>query len=247
MSRNGKVARLPRDIRDQFNRRMQEGEPGEPLLSWLNALPEVQAVLAGQFGGAAINKQNLSEWRSGGFAEWQARRETLADARELAADAAELECATVGRLTDHLATLLAARYASLISRWDGQPTDELRQTLKVLRGLSQDIVALRRGDHSAARLQLEQDWLEEEREKTQEEMVGYFEEWAKKPEVQDLLCQTWDTPQAREQRKRQLFGLPQQEETTESAPVQPEPTEGEKSKSKVQSPMSKVQCPKSKV
>jgi hypothetical protein len=47
----------------------------------------------------------MSEWKAGGFRDWQARQEALAQARELAAD---------GRLTDHLATVLAARYYGVI-------------------------------------------------------------------------------------------------------------------------------------
>jgi hypothetical protein len=36
---------LPRDIREQLNRRLDDGEPGVQLATWLNSLPEVQAVL----------------------------------------------------------------------------------------------------------------------------------------------------------------------------------------------------------
>ena len=70
----------------------------------------------GTLAACAISKQNLCEWRAGGFAEWQARQETLAQARELAADANEITAATDGRLTDHLATVLAVRYASRVAR-----------------------------------------------------------------------------------------------------------------------------------
>src|SRR5277367_6782854 len=107
MTRNGKIARLPREIREELNRRLQNGEQGIPLLAWLNARPEVSALLARDFDGSAVSKQNLCEWRAGGFAEWQARQETLAQARELAADAHEITTATDGKLTDHLATVLA--------------------------------------------------------------------------------------------------------------------------------------------
>jgi hypothetical protein len=33
------------------------------LLEWLNSLPEVQAIVAGEFGGKRIIKQNLSQYR----------------------------------------------------------------------------------------------------------------------------------------------------------------------------------------
>jgi len=60
---------LPRDIREELNRRMHDGELGGPLLAWLNALPQVTQVLAQDFEGCGISKQNLSELRTGGFVE----------------------------------------------------------------------------------------------------------------------------------------------------------------------------------
>jgi hypothetical protein len=83
MTRNGKIARLPREVREQLNRRLFNGEPGNRLVEWLNGLPETQRVLADDFGGREINEQNLSEWKQGGFREWETRQETLAQAREL--------------------------------------------------------------------------------------------------------------------------------------------------------------------
>jgi hypothetical protein len=207
MARNGKIARLPREIRDELNRRLQNGEQGGPLLAWLNGLPEVQKILARDFGGVAISKQNLCEWRAGGFAEWQARQDTLDDARELAADANEITAATEGRLTDHLATVVAVRYASALAGWSGEVTDEFRKKLRALRGLCQDIVELRRGDHSGARLKMEQERLEREREKTEEEVVAHFQRWLKNPEVRDAVCQNYVSPEERERRMREIFGL----------------------------------------
>lgn len=227
MTRNGKIARLPREIRDALNRRMHDGEQGGSLLVWLNALPQVQAVLARGFSGATISKQNLSEWRAGGFAEWQTRQETLTQARELVADARELSEATDGRLTDHLATVLAARYAAALAGWDGEVTEEFRRKLRTLRGLCQDIVELRRGDHSGARLGLERERLEREREKTEEEVLAQFERWAENPAVRDWIAKDWNSSEERARRIREIYGQPplQPEEvpaaTVESNPVKP--------------------------
>lgn len=76
-SRIGKIARLPENIRHELNLRLLDGEGGPRLLAWLNSLPEVQAVLAQQFGGRGINQQNLSAWRTGAYREWHFRREIL--------------------------------------------------------------------------------------------------------------------------------------------------------------------------
>jgi len=207
MARNGKIARLPREIRDELNRRLQNGEQGASLLAWLNAFPEVQALLARDFAGVAISKQNLCEWRAGGFAEWQARQDTLDDACELAADASEITAATGGKLTDHLATVVAVRYASALSGWNGEVTDDFRRKLRALRGLCQDIVELRRGDHSGARLKMEQERLEREQEKTGEEVIAHFQRWLKNPEVRDAVCRNYISPEERERRMREIFGL----------------------------------------
>jgi hypothetical protein len=69
-TRNGKIARLPRAIRDQLNQRLDDGDDGQALVHWLNTLPEVQKCLAEHFAGRPISEQNLSEWKAGGFQQW---------------------------------------------------------------------------------------------------------------------------------------------------------------------------------
>ena len=231
MTRNGKIARLSRSIRDELSRRLQDGEPGVRLVAWLNGLPDTQRVLATDFGGRPISEQNLSGWKAGGYRDWLARQETLSQARELAADARELTAASDGKLTDHLATVLAARYAAALAGWDGEVTEEFRRKLRLLRSLCQDIVELRRGDHSGARLNLEQERLEREQEKTEEEVVEHFKRWAKNPQVRDWLLKDWISPEERERRLREIFGRPPKPSDAaptdgpESNPVKPDQTE----------------------
>ena len=71
-----------------------------------------------------------------------------------------------------------------------------------MRGLCQDIVELRRGDHSGARLKMEQERLERVREKTEEEVIAHFQRWLKNPKVRDLVCQNWISPEERRARIR---------------------------------------------
>ncbi len=42
MTGNGNIARLPRAIRDELNRRVDDGQTGKEILPWLNGLPEVK-------------------------------------------------------------------------------------------------------------------------------------------------------------------------------------------------------------
>ena len=90
-TRKGKIARLPRLIRDQINERLDDGQPGSVILPWLNALPEVITILTAHFDSQPINDQNLSDWRRGGFQDW------------LRADA---ETQQVKQLTDYAAQLV---------------------------------------------------------------------------------------------------------------------------------------------
>jgi hypothetical protein len=75
MARKGKIAGLPREIREELNERLADGQQGPVILPWLNALPAVRerlAVRARADSGevAEITDGNLSEWRAGGYQEW---------------------------------------------------------------------------------------------------------------------------------------------------------------------------------
>jgi hypothetical protein len=225
MTRKGKVARLPRAVRDELNRRLQDGETAVALVLWLNNLPEVRHVLAAHFETRPINEQNLCEWKAGGYVEWQTRQDAFSESGELAADAQELLAVTDGRLTDHLATVLAARYAVLLRSWPGDVNDEIRGQFKMLHGLCAHIVELRRSDQSGNRLALERERQEQFRTKTEEEVFAQFQRWAENPAVRDALCQDWLSPEEKTRRMREMFGLPPPpgaNETPESA-MAPEP------------------------
>jgi hypothetical protein len=166
MTRNGKIARLPVNIRKELNQRLENGEEGATLLAWLNALPEVQAILKAGFGGGPITKQNLSEWRLGGFREWQTRREWIEQAGQLADGVCEMEeevdpCLLAGAL----AGALAARYAAVLNSWNGEPDEKIEAQLRLLRHLNRDIALLQKTIHQARRQEneLEQARAEEDR------------------------------------------------------------------------------------
>src|SRR6266850_3985206 len=69
-SRIGKIARLPYSIREQLNLKLHDGIPAKSILPWLNSLPRSQSILAADFDSRPITKQNLSEWKQGGFRDW---------------------------------------------------------------------------------------------------------------------------------------------------------------------------------
>lgn len=77
-TRTGKIARLPEPIREQLNHRLLNGALGKDTVPWLNAIPEVNAVLAQYFHGRPISEHNISEWRHGGYQDWLHDLETRA-------------------------------------------------------------------------------------------------------------------------------------------------------------------------
>ena len=165
MTRNGKIARLPRTIREQVNRKLDDGITGVEIVEWLNTLPEAQALMAAEFDGRPIREQNLSEWKAGGYRDWQMRQEALEMVRSLAEEAGELKKAAAKEpLTESLALWVAARYAVAAKKLAAEGVDG-EAHWKLLRAFCSDIVALRQGDHSAENLKIERKRLElEEKE-----------------------------------------------------------------------------------
>jgi len=90
-ARHGKIARLPLALREELNRRLQNGELSPALLPWLNQLPEVQALLAQFFAGRPISRQNLSEWRLGGYRDWLKLQERQLLIRRIAEEGVTLK------------------------------------------------------------------------------------------------------------------------------------------------------------
>ena len=156
----GKIARLPRNIRDELNQRLDNNEPGVRLVGWLNGLPEVKKVLETDFEGREISEQNLSEWKANGHLDWQGQQQALATTQEMKANARELAADSPSELTESLATILAAKYAEALRGWNGEMTDEMRSKLRGLRGLTREVARLRRGGQFLERMKIQREWLD---------------------------------------------------------------------------------------
>jgi hypothetical protein len=150
MNRNGKIARLPDDIRQELNDRLSNGEEGPQLLAWLNALPETRELLDEDFNGVPISKQNLSEWRQGGYREWCVQDDLHGAALEFSEGVRAMEeMMNPSLLPGDLAAVLAARYAKVLLDWDGKPNKKLDAVLNTLRFLGRDIALLQKTLHLA--------------------------------------------------------------------------------------------------
>lgn len=164
MSRQGKIARLPKRIRDQLNLRLQDGEPGKQLAEWLNDLAETKEMLAELFAARPINEQNLTEWKQGGYQDWLRDEETRERVQRLTERARDLDDAADGlEISDRLASVLAAQLADAAQKLDeiADPKERWRQLQEILR----ELWRLRSEDHQGKRLQLQQERWEHEIER----------------------------------------------------------------------------------
>ena len=190
-TRNGKIARLPYGIRELLNERLERSQPSPKLLAWLNALPLVREILEEDFDGEPVSRQNLSEWRQGGFLEWLARRDLCGDACDMAQSTEIMDDEVTGVLADSAATVLAARFGCLIANWDGEVDAKFEAKTRVLNRLCRSVVQLQRGVHQANRESLEAQQIVEEREKAekealQEKLVGRWYDALREPALAKL-------------------------------------------------------------
>jgi len=162
-SRNGKIARLPRPVRDELNQRLDNGETGRQLIAWLNALPAVQAVLLVHFEGSPINEQNLSAWKLGGFADWQRHQAAQEWVGRLAEESADLEAGSGSvRLADRIA--LAALMELGQALHHARTLEDPAEHRKAVQSVALQVARLRQGDHQATRLGLQRERWEMDRE-----------------------------------------------------------------------------------
>jgi hypothetical protein len=156
-TRNGKIARLPKYIRDDLCRRIENGELGRELVKWLNGLSDVQEVLKEQFGGRAVTEQNLSEWKLGGYPEWLRREETRLLVSSLTEQSDELDETADGQeISDRFAGVFAAELTRLAATLLEKETDPEKRWQR-LREVHRELSQLRRDDHRAVRTSIKRD------------------------------------------------------------------------------------------
>jgi hypothetical protein len=168
MTQDSKIARLPQGIREQINRRLQNGGSAKEIGEWVNTQSEVKALMAAEFEGAPIVEANLVSWKVGGYRHWEEQQQALEAAVQFGENAAEIAQAAGGQLADHLALCMTARIAVALRKAPGAGEDAAGQ-LQRLRQLVGDLVALRKGDQSAQWLRIEREKLDSELRKFEEE------------------------------------------------------------------------------
>lgn len=162
MTRTGKIARLPKAVREKLNRRLDDGEPGKQLVVWLNGLSDVQDVLEVEFGSRPITEQNLSEWKKGGYEEWRKAQEAVDFATALSEEAQGVEEAADGpAIIDRVASIASVMLGRILRDLSGKAARSARARRELLE-IATTLVSLRRSHQSAERLRMKRDWHDHE-------------------------------------------------------------------------------------
>ena len=106
--RTGKIARLPKDIRTQVNRMLDDGLQYGSIINWLN-----------NEGHPDINDDNLSSWYAGGYQDWcreQDRRDQVQLQREWTQEF--LHYQEPNQISQAATTLIATQLADALERFD---------------------------------------------------------------------------------------------------------------------------------
>lgn len=216
-TRKGKIARLPARIRDEVCTRLQDGQDAPEILAWLNALAEVKEVMARRFRGEPVNEQNLHNWRTGGFREWQDEQAEVERLQSLAEFSARLVATTGLAMSDGAAAIATGNIlAQLESETDPEAIDMLIGQLTALRKGDH---AVREGTRKDLKLQLDQKKAAlKHREvmlaetKFQRLLVEKVMEAATSKEVQAILASSAPKKVKMEQLRMAFFGEAETEE-----------------------------------
>lgn len=123
-ARKGKIAALPKAVREELCERLLDGQLAPEILPWVNGLPDIRARLAERWPDLPeITDGNVSEWRSGGYRDWLQDRKVMEMAQlcDRMADAAGqppeslLRKVYTGRMLEMMETLEASDPAVFLS------------------------------------------------------------------------------------------------------------------------------------
>ncbi|HEX4265400.1 MAG TPA: hypothetical protein VH597_13770 [Verrucomicrobiae bacterium] len=236
-TRNGKIARLPKEVREQLNHRLENGWRGTRLVKWLNELPEVRQVLREEFHGHPITPQNLSQWREGGYADWLRHQDSREGMRWMLERAEDLkEEPGEENFCERLARVVTVEVAAQVQRLDKieDPKERWRELREVclelwrLRNATSygQSVALGRqqwqrkvGQEEAA---LEEDKISEpaEGEQSQEAYLENLMDQLHNPEIREWVRTDWPNREAEFLRLKEIYDLKPDSKDTPFHPSQ---------------------------
>lgn len=196
-ARRGKLARLPRAIRDEVCERLQDGADGAEILAWLNGLGPVKKLLAEKFKGEPISEANLSNWRLGGYQDWLDTNRQADETRAIADSAMRIAQASGGGMAEGAAAILAGK---IISGIEALSADDLDATVLAVSRLRKMELEGRRIDSMEKRVALDE-------LKVQTQSIELFVEWYTNQAAAELVADKGLDQKAKvEALRKMMFG-----------------------------------------
>src|SRR5215471_14873949 len=188
--RTGKVARLPRTVRERVNCMLEEGLPYDIIIQRL---------------GKHRTLDNLSQWKKGGYRDWLVRQQALALVHNLDDKQGLADPALIGPFTAKLcrwiALHLAATSQSLIVS-----EDNLEAKWNRLNQLANVLSRLRHGDLYSERLSLDREWLDLDKSNALARRDQEFWKWTEREDIRQKLYPEGEglSPETLEKIEREL-------------------------------------------
>ncbi len=227
----GKIARLPSKVREEVCRRLHEGMSAKRITAWLNALPEVQAVLAAEFEGMPVNDTNITAWRQSGYEDFLRKAERIERTRELSRYAAEQSRANGSTIADGAASIASGKLLELLEAVD-EATGDTKLDPEALVNISRALAALRGSEQTDVKLGLEKIKVSQKgeeislaREKYQRETCELFLKWHADKHANELAAADTSNADKIEKLGQLMFGDTWTPATNTSP--QPSPQRGE--------------------
>lgn len=149
-ARKGKIARLPRKLRDEVCQRINDGQSGSAICAWLNADKSVLKILAEHFDGEPVNEQNLSAWRTGGYQDWLHDQTRVTHIKDLADSSRRIAEASGGNLSEGACVIAAGKIQELL---EGLTDEQLPEIIDALVGLRKMELATKGEKNDRVKLQ----------------------------------------------------------------------------------------------
>ena len=170
-ARKGKIARLPKELRDQVCQRMEDGATYGSIIIWLE-----------EQGYPGVNEQNLTNWRQGGWMEWRAVQDRIAGMKSKQEFALDIVKANEGG-TMHEATLYmaASQLYEVLGDFDVRV---LKETLAEKPELYADVVnSLAKLSKGSLEMQKYRDHVREQKTKIEAELGAASDKGGIQPET----------------------------------------------------------------
>ena len=188
-----KIGRLPFAIRNELNERIRDGAQGPELLEWLNGLKETKKVLremgasvSGRAASAApVNAQNLTDWRSTGYADWLEDQKDADRIRRLAEVSQTLASAAGGNVAGVGCSIATAKIMDALESADDDKIADLSKALVKLRASENAAQKVALAEEKNA---IQKEQLELSRAKFERDTTRLFIKWAQNRDALSIVA-----------------------------------------------------------